>query len=315
MPDAKIQVLMAGPQLPSLANPVEQQYTTHKLWLAEDRAAFLAEHGPHIRAIVTNAPVGANAELMAALPNLEVICSSGVGLDAIDLKEAQKRGVSVTHTPAVLNECVADTGLALMLALVRRICEADRFVRAGEWPKQRFPLARSLAGKTCGILGLGGIGLAVAKRAEAFGMKIAYSNRRPRTDLNYDFYSTPVALAQAADVLILTLPGGPETHHVVNAELLEALGPQGYLVNIARDSVVDEQALICALQEGKIAGAALDVFEEEPKVPEALFKLDNVVLTPHLASGTEETRNAMSALTFANLEAHFAGKPLLSPAF
>jgi len=313
MPEEKIHVLMAGPQLPSLADPVEQAFQVHKLWLADDPKAFLAAQGEKIRAIVTNAVVGANAELIGALPKLEIICSSGVGLDAIDLDAARQRGIAVTHTPAVLNECVADTGMALLLALVRRICEADRFVRAGQWTENRFPLARSLAGKTCGILGLGSIGLALAKRAEAFGMKIAYSNRRRRTDLAYDFYDNAFDLAKAADVLVLALPGGADTRHLVDARLLKALGPQGYLVNIARGSVVDQEALVAALQQGQIAGAALDVFEREPLVPEALFRMENVVLTPHIASATQETRNAMSALTFANLEAHFAGQPLLSP--
>lgn len=307
------QVLMVGPQVPALAEPIERAFQVHKLWLAEDRAAFLAEHGPKIRAVVTNGATGADRALIQALPNLEIICSSGVGVDAIDVQSARQRGVIVTNTPGVLNECVADTSMALLLALVRRICTADRFVRAGRWTQERFSLTPSLGGKTCGILGLGAIGLAVAKRAEAFGMRIAYSNRRPRPELPYSFYSTPKALAEAADVLILTLPGGADTHHLVSTELLDALGPQGYLVNIARGSVVDSQALIAALSSGRIAGAALDVFEQEPNVPEALLTLDNVVLTPHIGSATHETRQAMSNLTFANLEAHFAGKPLLTP--
>jgi len=311
-PVAKIDVLMVGPQDPVLADAVAREYTVHKLWLAEDRAAFLAERADLIRAIVTNAPVGANAALMAALPKLEMIASSGVGLDAIDLDAAQRQGVIVTNTPGVLNECVADAGLMLMLAVARRLCEADRFVRSGEWEKRKFPLATSLGGKTCGIMGMGNIGRAVAKRAEAFRMTIAYYNPHQKTELPYTYYDNPEALARAADFLVLTLPGGASTFHIVNDRLLEALGPTGFLINIARGSVVDQLALIAALTSGKIAGAALDVFEDEPHVPAELTVLDNVVLTPHFASGTHETRGAMSQLTFDNLHAHFTGKPVIT---
>jgi lactate dehydrogenase-like 2-hydroxyacid dehydrogenase len=311
----KIHVLMAGPQLPALAEPVEREFIVHKLWLAEDRAAFLAERAPLIRGIVTNAPVGASAELIAALPRLEIISSSGVGLDAIDLAAARQRGVIVCSTPGVLDDCVADTGLALLLAVARRLCEADRFVRDGFWLKGRFPLATSLAGKTCGILGMGNIGQAVAKRAEAFGLRIAYSKPSPRSGPpfdGFDYFADPLDLARASDFLVLTLPGGPRTHHIVNAAMLDALGPSGFLINIARGSVVDEDALIQALSAGRIAGAGLDVFDDEPQVPPALLALDNVVLTPHIASGTHETRAAMSQLAFANLQAYFKGQPLLT---
>jgi lactate dehydrogenase-like 2-hydroxyacid dehydrogenase len=314
MPVAKIDILMVGPQAATYADALEREFTVHKLWLAPDREAFLAEHAGRIRGIATNAPVGASKALIEALPRLEIIASSGVGLDAIDLATARARGVIVTHTPSVLNDCVADTGLMLMLAVARRLCEAERFVRAGRWLEGKFPLATSLAGKTCGILGMGNIGRAVAKRAEAFGMKIAYSNPSPRPDLAYACFASPIELARAADFLVLALPGGPATRHLVDAELLAALGPAGFLVNIARGSVVDEKALVAALQEGRIAGAALDVFEDEPQVPAELLAMENVVLTPHLASGTHETRNAMSRLAFANLQAHFSGRPVLTRA-
>ncbi|HEY4065625.1 MAG TPA: 2-hydroxyacid dehydrogenase [Burkholderiaceae bacterium] len=312
----KIDVLMAGPQVSALADAVEREYTVHKLWLASDRAAFLAERAPLIRGIVTNGPVGANAELMAALPKLEIISSSGVGTDAIDLAAAKQRGVIVTNTPGVLNDCVADTGLMLMLATARRLGESERFVRAGQWATSKFPLATSLGGKTCAILGMGNIGLAVAKRAQACGMKIAYLSRSPKpalAGLGFTAYTDLESLARDADFLVLTLPGGAETRHIVDERLLNALGPTGHLINIARGSVVDEAALIRALQAGTIAGAGLDVFEDEPRVPAALLALDNVVLTPHIGSATIETRAAMSALTFDNLHAHFTGKPVLTP--
>lgn len=313
MSSPRIDILMAGPQLSSLADAVERDYTVHKLWLAADREAFLAERAQVIRGIVTNAPVGASAGLIAALPKLEIISSSGVGLDAIDLAAARQRGVVVANTPGVLNECVADTALMLMLAVARRLGEAERFVRAGKWPTARFPLGTSLGGKTCGILGMGNIGRAVARRAEAFGMKVAYHNPSPKPGLAWTSYADAESLARDADFLVLTLPGGPQTLRVVNDRLLDALGPSGFLINIARGSVVDQAALVQALRTGRIAGAGLDVFDGEPQVPAELMTLDNVVLTPHIASATNETRAAMSALAFANLHAHFTGQPVLTP--
>jgi lactate dehydrogenase-like 2-hydroxyacid dehydrogenase len=313
MSDQKIEVLVAGPQAPALMTAVEREYSVHKLWLAADRDAYLREHGGAIRAIVTNAPVGADAELIDALPKLEIISSFGVGLDAIDLEAARRRGVIVTYTPGVLDDAVADLGLALLLAVSRRVCEADRFVRVGKWLQGKFPLGTSLRGKTCGIFGMGNIGRGVAIRGEAFGMKIAYFNPRPKPDLSYKYYDDAEALARDADFLVLTLPGGEATHHLVDARILAALGPSGFLVNIARGTVVDQAALVRALRSGGIAGAAIDVFEDEPNVPTELIALENVVLTPHVGSGTHETRNAMSELTFANLHAHFTGKPVLTP--
>jgi lactate dehydrogenase-like 2-hydroxyacid dehydrogenase len=267
---------------------------------------------PVIRAIATNAPVGAGAELIAALPKLEIISSFGVGLDRIDLELARKRGVIVCATLGVLNDCVADTGLALMLALSRRVCEADRFVRSGGWLKGKFGLGTSLSGKTCGIMGMGNIGQAVARRVGGFGMEIVYFDREPKSALHYKYYDDPLALARVADFLILALPGGPHTFHIINGPLLQALGPTGYLINIARGSVVDQVALIAALKSGCIAGAALDVFEDEPNVPEQLTSMSNVVLTPHIASATTETRRAMGELAFANLHAHFTGGKILT---
>ena len=313
MTQEKIDVLMVGPQVPALSNLVENAFNVHKLWLAPDQPAFLAAVADKIRGVVTNAPVGADRALIEALPRLEIIASLGVGQDRLDLDCARQHGVIVTTTPGVLDECVADLGLAFILNLARRVCEADRFVRAGRWEQDKFPLATSLGGKTCGILGMGNIGQAVARRAAAFGMSIAYCNRRPNPALPYAYHSDPISLARAADFLVLALPGGPQTHHVVDEKMLAALGPRGYLVNIARGSVVDHTALIAALESGGIAGAALDVFEDEPRVPAALLAFENVVLTPHIASATNETRNAMSELVFANLQAHFAGLPVPTP--
>lgn len=296
----------------SLVEPVEREYTVHKLWLAPNRQAFLAERAHLIRGIVTNAPVGASSELIEALPRLEIISSSGVGLDAINLDVARQRGVIVTNTPGVLNDCVADLGMALMLAVARRLSEAERFLRAGKWLQGKFPMATSLGGKTCGIMGMGNIGRAVAKRAQAFGMNIAYFHPQRKADLDYTHYADALSLARDTDFLMLTLPGGEQTFHIVNAELLAALGPTGFLINIARGTVVDHVALVEALKAGAIAGAALDVFEDEPAVPAEFLTFDNVVLTPHIASGTDETRTAMSDLAFANLHAHFTGKPVFT---
>lgn len=310
---SRIDILMAGPQTPLLDALLAENFNVHRLWEAPDRAAFLAAHAAGIRAVVTNAPVGAGGDLIAALPDLEVISSFGVGLDKIDLEAARRRGIVVASTQGVLTDCVADTGLALLLATARRICEADRFVRAGGWARGKFPLGTALHGKTCGILGLGQIGQAVARRAAGFDMRIAYYDPFPKPELPYARYEDMIDLARAADFLVLTLPGGAETHHVVGTQMLAALGPKGIVVNISRGGVVDTAALIAALEGGVIAGAGLDVFESEPEVPAELKALENVVLTPHLASSTVETREAMARLVLANLEAHFAGRPVLTP--
>jgi len=312
MTSAKIEVLITGPLLPSFMAAVEQEFTVHKLWLAPDRGAYLREHGAAIRGIATSAIVGADAALMQALPRLEIIANFGVGYDAVDLAAARQRGVIVTNTPGVLTDCVADTALALLLAVTRRICEADRFLRAGKWLQGRFPLATKVGGKNCCIAGLGNVGQAIASRAQAFGMKIGYYDPFPKPDLGYRRYDNLEALAKDADFLMLALPGGKETHRVIDAGILAALGRKGILVNVSRGSVLDQAALVKALAAGEIAGAGLDVFEDEPRVPAELLQMENVVLTPHLASGTHETREAMGQLTFANLQAHFRGQPVLT---
>ena len=291
---------------------LEKEFTCHKLYEAGDRAAFLKELAPRVRGLATFGAGGADAALMDALPKLEIISNFGVGVDAIDLDAAKQRNILVTNTPDVLNDCVADTAMALTLNVLRRLPQAEAYLRAGKWAAQgAFPLTTSLGGKTMGILGLGRIGEAIAQRAQAFGMKIRYHNRRKK-DVAYPYDADAVALAKNSDVLMIVTPGGPETEKLVGAKVLDALGPHGYLVNIARGSVVDEPVLLNYLKERKIAGAALDVFADEPKVPKDFFALDNAVLLPHVGSATVETRTAMGNLQVDNLLAHFAGKPVLT---
>jgi lactate dehydrogenase-like 2-hydroxyacid dehydrogenase len=250
---------------------------------------------------------------MDRLPRLEIVACNGVGVDAIDLAYTRERGIVVTNTPDVLTEDVADLGVALLLAVFRRICEGDRYVRSGAWLKGGMALARSVRGKRLGIVGMGRIGQAVARRAQAFGMEIAYFGPRPKPELPYQYVAPLVTLAENSDALILTLPGGPATRHLVNQPVIEGLGPEGVLVNIARGSVVDEEALVAALQDGRLGAAGLDVFASEPQVPAALLRMENVVLQPHVGSATVETRGAMGDLVVANLRAHFAGRPPLTP--
>lgn len=305
-----IQLLLPGPLLPELVEQLEARYTVHRWWEVEDRAAFLQAHGGAIRGIVTSGRFGASRELIDSLPALEAILSFGVGYDPIDIDAAKARGVIVTNTPGVLDDCVADTALALLLSASRRIAEADRFVRAGRWPQEGLGLGRKLGGKVCGIAGLGNIGRQIAARAEAFGMRIAYFNRRRRDDVpaHYAYFADVRSLAQASDYLVLSVPGGAQTRHLVDAEVLRALGGQGFLVNVARGSVVDEAALVRALQDKTIAGAGLDVFEHEPQVPPELLALDNVTLLPHIASATFETRKAMADLLLANVDGWFRSR-------
>ncbi|UQY36915.1 2-hydroxyacid dehydrogenase [Pseudomonas fulva] len=307
------QLLMIGPLSPALVERIEQTYRVHRFWEIDDQPGWLRTHADSIDAIATSGVFGARAELIEALPNLKAIISFGVGYDAIAVDTAKKRGITVTNTPGVLDNCVADTAVAILLDLGRRISEADRFVRAGEWQNARFPLAGSIGGKVCGIVGMGNIGRAIAKRVEAFGMTVIYHNRRRRDDVAYTYHETLEGLLEAADYAVLVVPGGSATDKLIGAEQLRALGPKGYLVNIARGSVVDEQALVTALQRGTIAGAALDVFADEPQVPAALLALDNVVLTPHIGSGTHETRQAMADLFFANLDGFFRQGKAVTP--
>jgi len=314
LPSSAAHLLMVGPLLPDLVADLESRYHVHRLWEAADASVLLREHGASIRGIATSGRFGATRELIAALPALEGIFSFGVGYDTIDLAAARERGVVVTNTPGVLDACVADTALALMLAAPRRIAEADRFVRASRWPNEGFPLGTRMSGKRCGIVGLGNIGLQIARRAGAFDMEILYTNRKPRADAPAEYRYVPdiESLAAECDFLVLAVPGGAATRHMVNARVLDALGAKGWLINIARGTVVDEAALVSALQSKRIAGAGLDVFEHEPATPDAFNTMDNVVLLPHIASGTHETRRAMADLMVANLDGWFREEKVLT---
>lgn len=308
----KPDIVLTVPIYATAVEQLDQNFTVHRLWQAKHRSAFLAEVRDRARGIATGAfPV--NAELLDALPKAEIIATQSVGTDHIDLAAAKKRGIAVANTPDVLTEDVADIAMSLVLAVARRIVVGDRFVRSGQWPKGNMPLATKVGGATLGILGLGRIGLAIAKRAEAFGMTVAYYGPREKPGIPYRRYPSLVEMAKAADYLVVSCPGGAATRNLVNAEVLAALGREGVVINIARGSVIDEPAMVAALQEGKLGGAGLDVFADEPRVPEPLLAMENVVLLPHIGSATHATRGAMGQLVVDNLKAHFAGKPLLTP--
>ena len=263
---------------------------------------------------VTSGVWGVRAEHLDRMPGLGAVVNFGVGYDATDVAEAARRGVVVSNTPDVLTDCVADTAIGLVIDVMRRLSAADRFVRRGEWAEGRVPaLARRVTGARVGILGLGRIGLAIAHRLAAFDATISYHNRRERTDVDYAYAASPLALAQACDVLVVAAAGGAGSRHLVTAEVLDALGPDGFLVNVARGSVVDERALVAALEERRIAGAGLDVFADEPHVPAALLGRDDVVLLPHVGSATVETRHAMVELMLANVDRFLADGTLVTP--
>lgn len=310
----KPELVITAPLKPQpIMDALERDYTLWPLWEMEDRAAGLAAVADRVRGIATNGQNGASAELIDALPKLEIISSYGVGVDAIDRARAQARGVAVTNTPDVLNDDVADLTIALMLAAARRLCEGDRYVRNGQWLKGPMVLGHRVSGKRLGILGLGRIGQAIARRAEGFDMTISYHQRRRNPAVPYRYHDDLVAMARDSDFLAVIVPGGAATRHLVDRPVLDALGPEGVLINVARGSVVDETALVEALTDGRLGGAGLDVFENEPEVPEALFRMNNVTLQPHMGSATIETRTAMGRLVIDNLRAHFAGEPLLTP--
>lgn len=313
VPSSRPHILTVAKLPPFLMEPLQAAYEVHDRLHESDPAAF-AKVAPLVRGIAGGGESKVPRSLMDQLPALEIVSIMGVGYDGVDVAAALQRRVPVTHTPGVLNDEVADLAIGLMLSVARRIPLADRYVRAGRWAKEGpMPLARKVSGARLGIVGLGRIGQAIASRAEAFGMSIAYTGRSAKAELAYTFYPTAQALAAQVDFLIVITPGGAGTHHLINAEVLKALGPEGYLINVARGSVVDEAALVDALQRGVIAGAALDVFEKEPHPSEALWSMENVVLTPHMASGTVQTRHAMAKLAVDNLRAHFAGQALFTP--
>ena len=295
--------------------PMDAVFDLRRYDQAEDPAAFLAEHGPDVRGIATRGGFGAGAEIIAACPALEIISVYGVGYDAVDIEACRARGIRVTNTPDVLTEDVADLGVGMMLCLSRGMVGAEGWVREGHWERSGlFPLQRRVFGRKAGILGLGRIGQAVARRLSGFAMDVAYSDLAAyEGPEDWTFVPDPVALAQHADFLFVTLAASEATRHIVGPEVLKALGNDGSLINISRASNVDEFALLDALEKRKILGAALDVFEGEPAINPRFLTLDNVLLQPHHASATLETRKAMGQLMRDNLEAHFAGRPLPSP--
>ncbi|WP_438382278.1 2-hydroxyacid dehydrogenase [Asaia sp. BMEF1] len=303
----KPHLLLIEPMMPEIEAALDSAYTVHR-WQRET----LPVDAP-IRAIATGGGTGVPRAVMDALPALEVIAINGIGTDAVDLVECARRQIAVTVTRDVLTDDVADLAMALMLASLRDLLPGDRLVRDGLWGKQGLPLARKVSGAKLGIVGMGQVGRAIARRAQAFSMQVSYFSRR-----NLDLPSTPfvndlVALAAQSDILVVAASGGAQSRNLINREVIEALGPNGLLVNVARGTVVDEQALVVALQEKRLGRAALDVFVDEPNVPEALKTMSNVVLQPHRASATLETRQAMGKLVIDNLAAHFAGRPLVTP--
>jgi lactate dehydrogenase-like 2-hydroxyacid dehydrogenase len=306
-------LLITGPMYPPTLEELEQAYDARRLWSAPDREALIASVADKVTAVASSNSGGIDAATMAKLPNLRVIAHFGVGYDTVDVDAATARGIAVTNTPDVLTEEVADLALALLLATVRRVPQGDRYVREGRWLKGPMALTESLQGRTLGVIGMGRIGRAIARRAEAFNLRIAYQGPRQKAGLAWPWFADPVALAKESDLLMVACPGGEATRGLVSRAVIDALGPRGFVVNIARGSVVDEPALVEALQQGRIAGAGLDVFADEPRVPAELVALDNVVLQPHVASATHPTRQAMGQLVIDNLAAHFAGKPLVTP--
>lgn len=307
-------ILVTAPMHHSVIAGLDQRFAVHRLWEEPDPDAFLSRHGSAIRGIATSTLYGrVDDALFAALPMLEIVSSFGVGYDNVDVEAAAARGIVVTNTPGVLNEEVADFGVGLLLATIRQMPQAERFLRQGLWIHGPFPLSPTLRERRVGVLGLGGIGKAIARRLEGFGVEIAYHGRTRQEGVPYPWYPTPLALAEACDTLIAILPGGAATRNIVDASVLEALGRDGVFVNIARGSIVDEEALVAALTEGTILAAGLDVYAHEPRVSSALLDLPNVVLMPHIASGSEHTRTAMGRLVAGNLAAWFDSGRALTP--
>ena len=306
----KPKVLQYGRLMDVLERQLAEAFDLKRLADESDPKAFLAARGGEFAGLATGG--FADAALIEALPALKVISSFGVGVDKIDLVAAGRRGVLVGNTPDVLNDCVADLALGLMIDVARGLSASQRHLRRGDWPKANYPLQRRVSGKRVGIVGLGRIGKAIALRAAAFNMELRYHNRRPAADTTIAYEASLIELARWSDFLVIIVPGGGATRHLINAAVLDALGPEGFLVNVARGSVVDEPALVRALQDKRIAGAALDVFENEPNVPAELILLDNVVLLPHVGSATQETRAAMAQRVFDNLNEFFARGRLVS---
>ena len=307
-----VEILMMSPMAPVVMEGVEANFTLRKAWQHPDSMAYLREVGSSIRGLA-----GSHARVDGAfldrLPNLQIVSSFGVGYDTIDAIEAGRRGVIVTNTPDVLTDEVADLAVGLLLATIRHLPQVDRYLREGRWHDRPYPLTATLRGRKVGILGLGRIGRAIAQRLEAFGVEIAYHGRNRQGDVTHAYYPSLTELAQAVDTLVCVAPGGPETNGIVDAGVLKALGPTGVLINVGRGTVVDEPALIRALQDRTIMTAGLDVFADEPRVPAELIAMDHVVLLPHVGSASVETRRAMGQLVVDNLVSWFSGKGPLTP--
>lgn len=309
-------ILMLGSMHPLCMAEIPKLGTVHKLWEAEDQDAFLKEVAEKITVVATGSGNGCPDDLIEKLPNLKMIASYGVGYDGINVPFARKHGAQVSNTPNVLNDAMAEMTVGLMVGFARQIPQADAYTRAGDWEaKGAYPLTRELTGATAGIIGLGRIGKEIARRLEVMKMNVVYHGRNEQSDQPYTYYGDLKEMAAASDWLIVITPGGAGTDKLVNADVLKALGPDGVLVNMARGQVVDEAALVKALEDETIAGAALDVYEDEPRPTKALFGLKNTLLSPHQGSATVRTRNAMGQLVVDNIRAHIEGKPLLSEVF
>jgi lactate dehydrogenase-like 2-hydroxyacid dehydrogenase len=310
----RVEVLLVGPPKPTIVNGLAA-FALHRLGEAKDRDALLKEVGGRVRAIassVTSEPIG--GELMEELPRLEIVSTFGVGYDHIDVQWAAAHGITVTNTPQVLTEEVADTALGLLLSTVREFPQAERYLRAGKWPERGYPLSKAtLRNRTVGMVGMGAIGQAIGRRLDAMNVPVVYHSRRPAAGVSYRHYPKLLDMARDATVLLVITPGGAETRNLINAEVLKALGPDGILINMARGSVVDEEALIQALKDKTILSAGLDVYLREPEVPAELIAMDNIVLFPHLGSASVYTRTQMDQLVVDNLLAWAAGKPPLTP--
>jgi len=310
---SKPEIVLTRQIYPPTMAALERDYTVHKLWTVRDPDAHLSNACANVRGVVTTGLQGFTRAHIESLPRLEIIACFGRGIGTVDVAAAKEHGVVVTNTPDSIAPAVADLALGLLITVMRRILEADRYVRAGKWEEAPFSMGRGLGGKVCGIVGLGDIGREIAKRIEPFGMSVCYHGPREKAGVAYRYYSDLESLARASDCLMVTCPLRPETRGLIDARILDALGPEGFLVNVARGPIVDEPALIAALKDRRIAGAGLDVFAKEPIVPAELRELDNVVLVPHIGSGTMEIREERHRNVVANLRAHFAGQPVLTP--
>ncbi|MDP2803312.1 MAG: 2-hydroxyacid dehydrogenase [Phreatobacter sp.] len=309
----KPDLLMTGPMMQTIQDQLAQRFTLHKLWEATDKEAFLRHLAPSVVAFASGSHVPCDPALMGRFPGLKIVSSFGVGYDHVDAAWAGQNGIVVTNTPDVLNEEVADTALGLLLCTMRQFPQTDRYLRAGKWLEKPYPLTGTLRDRKVGILGLGRIGKAIARRLEAFNLPVVYHGRSAQPDVAYRYYPSLVEMARDVNVLMIVAPGGAATNKIVNREVLEALGPDGVVINVGRGTVVDEAALVEALRNKTILSAGLDVFEDEPRVPAELMAMDHVVLFPHVGSASVHTRNAMAQLVVDNLVAWANGNGPLTP--